>query len=152
PLGVPDISGCPGVGKSKSFLGVSASTQQDFTFPFPITIDTADIGGPSAGLAMTLGIINELSDGRLTGGTIVAATGTIDPAGAVGDVGGVAQKTVAVERAGATVFFVPPPELGVARSKATSSLHVFAVSSLAQALSDLRHLGGQVPSAGAHPS
>jgi PDZ domain-containing protein len=144
-------SGCPGVKPARGFLGVSIQTQQDFTYPFPVTINTADIGGPSAGLAMTLGLINTLSGGHLTGGRIVAATGTIDPSGDVGDVGGVAQKTIAVEQAGATVFFVPPPELGAARSKATSSLHVYAVSTLARALSILQKLGGHVPpAAGAH--
>jgi PDZ domain-containing protein len=63
----------------------------------------------------------------------------------VEDVGGVPQKTIAVERAGATVFFVPPQELSAARSKATPQLHVYAVSTLAQALRILKHLGGTMP-------
>ena len=92
-----------------------------------------------------MGIIDKLSGGDLTGKRIVAATGTIDPAGDVGDVGGVAQKTIAVERAGATVFFVPPQELAVARSTATPQLHVYAVSSLTQALRILQRLGGTMP-------
>ena len=96
---------------------------------------------------MTLGLINTLSGGHLTGGRTVAATGTIDEFGNVRDVGGVAQKTIAVERAGATVFLVPPPELGVAKSKADAPLHVYAVSTLAQALSVLHKLGGDVPAA-----
>jgi PDZ domain-containing protein len=146
PAGVPAETEC-GVPPSKGFLGLSVGTQQDFAYPFPITINTAGIGGPSAGLAMTLGLLNTLSGGHLTGGRIIAATGTIDPSGDVGDVGGVAQKTIAVERAGATVFFVPPPELAIARSKATPTLQVFAVSTLAQALSVLQRMGGHVPPA-----
>ena len=106
---------------------------------------TADIGGPSAGLAMTLGIIDKLSGGDLTGKRTVAATGTIDAQGDVGDVGGVAQKTIAVERAGATVFFVPPQEYAAAMSKDTPQLHVYAVSSLDQALKILKNLGGTIP-------
>jgi PDZ domain-containing protein len=145
PPGFSNQSGCPGVRPSKGYLGVAVQTQQDFTYPFPITIRTPDIGGPSAGLAMTLGLLNTLSGGDLTGGKVVAATGTIDPSGAVGDVGGVAQKAVAVERAGATVFLVPGPELAAARSKATPSLHVYAVNTLAQALAVLGRLGGHVP-------
>ncbi len=82
---------------------------------------TQDIGGPSAGLAMTLGIIDKLSSGRLTGNRIVAATGTIDQYGNVGDVGGVAEKTIAVERAGATIFFVPSVELGDRRVQGDSA-------------------------------
>ncbi len=108
-------------------------------------MNTADIGGPSAGLAMALGIMDKLSGGHLTGNRIVAATGTIDPAGNVGDVGGVAEKTIAVERAGATVFFVPPQELAAAKSKDTSQLHVYAVSTLDQALRILKSLGGTLP-------
>ncbi len=145
PAGDTGYSACPGVKPSRGFLGISVETQQDFGFPFPIAINTANIGGPSAGLAMTLGLINTLSGGHLTAGKVVAATGTMSPTGVVGDVGGVAQKTIAVENAGATVFFVPPQELAVARSKATASLHVYAVSSLAQALSILRQLGGEFP-------
>ena len=147
PAGTSADSGCPGVRPSKGFLGVTVQTQQAFTYPFAVSINTADIGGPSAGLAMTLGLIDTLSSGHLTGDRIVAATGTIDPLGNVGDVGGVPQKTLAVERAGATVFLVPPPELAAARSKATSSLHVYAVSTLAQALSVLEKLGGAAPPA-----
>ena len=114
-------------------------TQPVYDFPFPIKIDSDQIGGPSAGLAWTLGIINSLSGGHLTGGRTIAASGTIRPDGSVGDVGGVAQKTVAVERAGATVFFVPDyrDSVDAARSKATPNLKVFGVSSLGQALRDL---------------
>jgi PDZ domain-containing protein len=94
---------------------------------------------------MTLGIIDKLSGGRLTGRRIVAATGTIDPQGDVGDVGGVPQKTIAVERAGATVFFVPPQEYKAAMSKDIPQLHVYAVSTLDQALRILERLGGTAP-------
>ena len=146
-------SGCPGVvGPNRAFLGVEASTQQEFSYPFPVSVDTAGIGGPSAGLAMTLGIIDKLSGGHLTGGATVAATGTISPDGTVGDVGGVAQKTIAVERAGATVFLVPPPEYQVARSEATPSLHVYKVSTLDQALAVLHRLGGQLPAGPSAPT
>ena len=81
----------------------------------------------------------------------MAATGTIDPDGTVGDVGGVEQKTVAVERAGASVFLVPVAELATARAKATPGLKVIAVSSLHQALMDLQHLGGRLGRAAAGP-
>lgn len=139
-------TGCPGTTQAPhSYLGVQVETQQDFTFPFPIRIQTSRIGGPSAGLAMTMGIIDSLSGGHLTGGRTVAATGTIDPAGHVGDVGGVPQKTVAVERAGATVFFVPADERATAVAKATPSLHVYGVRSLSQVLTVLQRLGGSVP-------
>jgi PDZ domain-containing protein len=139
-------AGCPAVaGPVRAYLGVGVETHQRFAFPIAVSVDTSDIGGPSAGLAMALGIIDRLSGGDLTGGAVVAATGTIDLSGQVGDVGGVAQKTVAVERAGATVFLVPPPEYKVARARAGPSLQVVAVASLEQALGVLARLGGHVP-------
>ena len=106
PKGLVD-TGCGAPTKPTAYLGIVPQTQQDWQFPVKVTVHTQNIGGPSAGLAMTLGIIDKLSSGRLTGPRIVAATGTIDQDGNVGDVGGVAEKTIAVERAGATVFFVP---------------------------------------------
>lgn len=127
-----------------AFLGIEAETQQAWQFPVKVTVHTQDIGGPSAGLAMTLGIIDKLSGGHLTGGRVVAATGTIDQDGNVGDVGGVAEKTIAVERAGATVFFVPKVELKTAEAKASAQLHVYAVSNLDQVLRILQRLGGKV--------
>ncbi len=139
-------------GKTVPFVGiVSMGTQPVYDLPFPIKINSDQIGGPSAGLAWTLGIINSLSGGHLTGGRTIAASGTIDPNGGVGDVGGVAQKTVAVERAGATVFLVPDQELAVARSKATANLKVYGVSSLAQAMKDLGSHGGNLGSASSGP-
>ncbi len=144
PKGLTD-SGCGPPVKPTAYLGVLTQTQQNWHFPVDVTVHTTNIGGPSAGLAMTLGIIDRLSSGRLTGNRVVAATGTMDQYGNVGDVGGVAEKTIAVEQAGATVFFVPPQELGTAESKATPQLHVYAVRNLDQVLRILRRLGGSVP-------
>ncbi len=134
------------------YLGVSSSTNLVYNLPFDVTIDSGDIGGPSAGLAFTLGIIDLLSNGKLTNGAKVAATGEILPNGAVTDVGGVAQKTVAVRNAGATVFFVPKGEYKDARSQAGSHLKIFPVTTLDQALADLKTLGGQVPPAPPAPA
>ncbi len=139
-------TGCGAPFRATAYLGHHPQTQQDWHFPVKVTVHTQDIGGPSAGLAMTLGIIDKLNSGRLTGNRIVAATGTIDQYGNVGDVGGVAEKTIAVERAGATVFFVPSVELKTAESKASSQLHVYGVNNLDQVLRILKRLGGNVPS------
>jgi PDZ domain-containing protein len=136
------------------FIGIEGlGTQPVYDFPFPITINSDEIGGPSAGLAWTLGIINSLSGGRLTGGRTIAASGTIRPDGSVGDVGGGEQKTVAVENAGATVFFVPDDKdfYGPAFAKATPNLKVIPVSSLAQVLKDLERMGGHLGSAATGP-
>ena len=144
PKGLVD-TGCGTPTKPTAYLGIQPQTQQDWHFPVKVTVHTQNIGGPSAGLSMTLGIMDKLSSGRLTGNRIVAATGTIDQDGNVGDVGGVAEKTIAVERAGATVFFVPSVEYKAAESKATPQLHVYAVKNLDQVLRILKSLGGKVP-------
>jgi PDZ domain-containing protein len=119
--------------------------------PFPVSISSDNIGGPSAGLAFTLGLIDSLSGGELTGGRTVAATGTIHPDGTVGPVGGVSQKTVAVEAAKASIFFVPRDELRDARAKAKPGLTVIGVSSLSDALQALARLGGTLGAAAKGP-
>lgn len=139
-------SNCPRIsGPSHSWIGVSLEDGVRYDLPGTITIDTRYIGGPSAGLAMTLALIDQLTSGSLTGHVVVAATGTIDAGGNVGDVGGVAEKTVAVQRAGAKVFLVPAIEVATARAAAPPGLKVLGVSTLAQALRDLRAIGGAAP-------
>lgn len=112
--------------------------------PVKVDLSSEGIVGPSAGLAFTLGLMQELDPADLTGGRKVAATGTMSIDGSVGDVGGVAQKTIAVRNAGASIFFVPPQEYSVAKAHAGSQLHVFAVSSIAQAVHILESFGGRI--------
>jgi PDZ domain-containing protein len=139
-------SGCAGVsGANRSWLGVSLEDASSYVFPAKVSIDTNDIGGPSAGLAMTLSIIDELSRHSLTGGVKIAATGTIDQYGNVGDVGGVAEKTVAVQRAGAKYFIVPKVEVATATANAAPGLRIIGVTTLDQALRALERIGGAKP-------
>jgi Lon-like protease len=114
-------------------LGVSVVRN----FPFPLTISSGDIGGPSAGLMWTLGLIELLTPGDLTRGRQIAGTGQIDPDGRVQPVGGVEQKVVAAERAGAAIFFAPPSEAARARSVARR-IRVVPVRSYRDALRFLR--------------
>ena len=104
-------------------------------------IDTSDIGGPSAGLAMTLSVLDELTPGNLTGGKRVAVTGEIAPDGTVLEVGGVAQKAVAARHRGAQLFIVPIQEVAEARTRA-GSMPVVGVRNLDDALKALRAAGG----------
>ncbi|MGO9206929.1 MAG: PDZ domain-containing protein [Candidatus Limnocylindrales bacterium] len=114
--------------------------------PLPVKVDLSSEGivGPSAGLAFTLGLMQELDQANLTGGRKVAATGTMSIDGTVGDVGGVAQKTIAVRGAGASVFLVPPQEYAVAKAHAGPHLKVYAVSTIGQAVHVLESLGGRI--------
>lgn len=126
-------------------VGVQLATKGlRFDMPFDVRIDSANIGGPSAGLAFTLGVIDVLTEGELTGGRKVAVTGTIELDGRVGDVGGVVQKTAAVRRAGATLFLVPPGEFAQAQAHANGKVKVVQVSTLAEALAALQANGGEL--------
>jgi PDZ domain-containing protein len=135
-----------GNGQKATFnLGIESEDQIRYVYPFPVTIDVTNIGGPSAGLAMTLGVIDALDGGSLTGGHTVAATGTIDAKGDVGEIGGAAQKTVAVENAGASIFLVPSGKnYRDAMSKDKPGLKIYPVSTLDQALAVLTAHGGSV--------
>ena len=85
-----------------------ATANPGFMFPVDIEIDSTNIGGPSAGLVYTLGVMNALTpDSDLMRGRLIAGTGEIRPDGDVGPIGGVRQKVVAAEAAGAEIMLVP---------------------------------------------
>ncbi|MFI5973802.1 S16 family serine protease [Streptomyces sp. NPDC051452] len=118
-----------------------------------VTLRLADVGGPSAGLLFTLGIIDKLdgdgSGGDLTGGRTIAGTGTITADGKVGAVGGVALKTQAARRDGASVFLVPKAECSDAKSELPKGLRLVPVTTLRGAVDALLALEkgkGPVPS------
>ncbi|MEU8978319.1 PDZ domain-containing protein [Streptomyces sp. NPDC058251] len=118
-----------------------------------VTLKLADVGGPSAGLLFSLGIVDKLdgdgSGGDLTGGRTIAGTGTIDTDGTVGAVGGVALKTQAARRDGATIFLVPKAECSDAKSELPKGLRLIPVTTLKGAVDSLVSLEkgkGSVPS------
>lgn len=118
-----------------------------------VTLKLADVGGPSAGLLFSLGVIDKLNGdgngGDLTGGRTIAGTGTIDADGTVGAVGGVPLKTQAAKRDGATVFLVPKAECSDAEAELPKGLRLVPVTTLKGAVSALVALEtgkGSVPS------
>ena len=114
--------------------------------PFELDIQTGQIGGPSAGLAFTLTLIDELTEGELTGGGRVAVTGTIELDGSVGAIGGLRQKASTVAQAGVDVFIVPlsqgEEDIAAARKSGGDGLTIITVSTLEEAISALEKLGG----------
>jgi PDZ domain-containing protein len=132
-------------GRSGGFLGISTSQRVSEATDLPLTIDidSGNVGGNSAGLAFTLAIVDELTEGSLTGNNRVAVTGTIELDGTVGEVGGVPQKAVAARRAGATVFLVPRSLEAQALENA-GDMKVIPVSNLDEALAALASIGGNV--------
>lgn len=131
------------------FLGIVSEQITDEQYPFEIEIDTKRVSGPSAGLAFTLAIIDDLTPGELTGGKRVAVTGSILPGGDVAAVGGVEQKAIAARRSGAQLMLVPacgPPaprrcEADLAREHA-DGMRVVIVATIDDALAALDRFGG----------
>lgn len=93
--------------KKKVGLGISLVTDRTVTVKPPVEIETDEIGGPSAGLMFSLEIYNQLVKEDMTKGYAIAGTGTINYEGVVGPIGGIKQKVVAADKAGANIFFAP---------------------------------------------
>jgi PDZ domain-containing protein len=128
---------------ARGVMGVEVVPQVlTYDFPVDVQIDTGDVGGPSAGLAFTLAIIDDLTPGDLTGGHEVAVTGTISGDGTVGPVGGTGQKAAAVRDAGMSLFLVPTADYEDAVARAGDDLEVVAVDTLDEALAALAEHGG----------
>jgi PDZ domain-containing protein len=122
-------------------IGISAiALNPRFEYPFPINIDAGLVGGPSAGLMYTLAVMELLAPDDLTHGVVVAGTGTIDSAGNVGPIGGVRQKVVAAEAAGAEVMLVPASNLEEALTARRQEMELIPVATLDEALAALATL------------
>lgn len=108
--------------------------------PSDLNISLAKTGGPSGGLAFAIGIVELLTSENVLQGKSVAVTGSIDSAGKVGSIGGVAEKILAAKKAGATLILVPQANCqDLAPNIATipSGIKVAAVSSLEEAMAAL---------------
>ncbi len=110
--------------------------------PFTVNIDLDKIGGPSAGLMFTLGIMDKLKPEDLTGGKIIAGTGTIDDDGNVGPIGGIPQKLVGAKDAGAQLFLVPKGNCAEALKNAVAGLPMAEVATVDDALTALKTFSG----------
>ncbi|MBW1597101.1 PDZ domain-containing protein [Streptomyces sp. JJ38] len=125
-------------GDGRAIVGIEAGTAH--TFPFEIDIQLADVGGPSAGLMFALGITDKLTPEDLTGGTFVAGTGTINPDGEVGPIGGVTMKTRAARDAGARYFLTPEANCPTAAGDRPDGLTLVKVATIADALDALESI------------
>jgi PDZ domain-containing protein len=131
----------------RAIIGIAPEDRiVDFEFPIDVTIDAGTVGGPSAGLAFTLAVLDLLTPGELTGGRRVAVTGTMSLDGTVGPVGGGVQKAVSVREDGFDVFLVPSAEEDEVRAAVGDDLDVIAVDTLDEALEALAALGGNADS------
>jgi PDZ domain-containing secreted protein len=136
----PDDERTPEDESGGPFVGIEV--RPAYATPYDVEIDSGKVGGPSAGLAFTLAVIDLLTPGELTGGTRVAATGEVLDDGRIGIVGGVAQKTASVRDEGVELFLVPAGDFETAAAAADESVEVVAVETLDDALRALAERGG----------
>ncbi|MEZ0076704.1 PDZ domain-containing protein [Planotetraspora sp. GP83] len=132
--------------EGKALVGVRM--QSAYKFPFKVDISVGQVGGPSAGLMFSLGIYDKLTPGGITGGKSVAGTGTIDPNGNVGPIGGIEQKMVGARSAGATIFLTPSGNCADAVRAVPKGLRLVKVETLegaVKAMDALRTGSGDVP-------
>jgi PDZ domain-containing protein len=125
----------------RPILGILAEVSPALAIHLPVKIsfNLGNVGGPSAGLAFALQILEER--GRdVDHGYRVAATGVIEPDGSVGAIGGVKQKTIGARKAHVDVFLVPAGDNYREATKYADGLRIIAVKSFQQALRKLATL------------
>lgn len=131
-----------GDGRTQGVLGVVlAVLPKDGS----LAINLGGIGGPSAGLMFSLGIVDKLTPGPLTGGRFIAGTGAIDAEGTVSNIGGIQFKMAAARAAGATVFLLPAGECTEAVAAAPAGLQLIKVGTLHDAVTALGDLDAGRP-------
>lgn len=127
-------------------VGVYLAPAVRYIIPRKVTIKSQGIGGPSAGMMFALEIYQQITGRNLARGRAIAGTGEIYPNGRVGVIGGIGQKVVTVERAGARIFLCPvgnyAKALAMKRRMGYHALKIYPVSTIAQALSDLARGSG----------
>jgi PDZ domain-containing protein len=131
-----------GAGKGanrRPVVGVSLDPALDIQLPIPVRINAGSVGGPSAGVAFALEVMEEL--GRdVVHGHKIAATGEIRPDGSIGPIGGVKQKTIGAREAHVDAFLVPAGDNAREARKYANGLRIIPVETFPQALHALATL------------
>jgi PDZ domain-containing protein len=126
----------------RPIVGIAVEQFADIELPIPVEIDLGGVGGPSAGLAFALDVVEELR-GDVDQGLRVAVTGELELDGGVVAIGGVEQKVIGARRSGADVFVVPAGENAVEARRHAGDLRIIPVESFEQALQKLATIGAK---------
>jgi PDZ domain-containing protein len=129
--------------ETKPYIGIGVGEFYQAEFPISFTLE--DVGGPSAGLMFATGIVDKLTPGDLTGGHHVAGTGTIEPDGTVGNIGGIRQKLAGARNAGATLFVMPADHCKEASGHIPDGLIVVPVKTLTDAVTAIQDYAAGKP-------
>lgn len=130
------VSLTPEIQDGVARIGIQPGTLYRYPFQVSVNIDP-NIGGPSAGLMFSLAIYDTLTPGSLTGGKVIAGTGTIDLDGNVGPIGGIQQKIAGAERDGAELFLVPPDNCAEALGVEDGNPRLVRVDTMESALKSI---------------
>ena len=130
----PDVAGAPLVGVVFDTVNLALD------LPIDVRVDSRSIGGPSAGMAYTLALLDLLTPGDLTKGHVIAGTGTIHFDETVGPIGGVRQKVFAARAIGAEIVLVPRDNYADALTAAGDGVEIVPVTTLQEALDYLETL------------
>ena len=119
-------------------IGIYVGEVPEFPFNIDITLDS--VSGPSAGQIFALAIYDKLTPGSLTGGNVIAGTGTVSPGGTIGKIGGIKSKMYGAVRAGAKYFLAPAENCSEVVGNIPNGLTVIKVANLKDSLSALQDI------------
>jgi len=123
----------------RAIVGIILAPELDIRLPLKVRIDAGGVGGPSAGLAFALEVLEQLGR-NVTHGHRVAATGEIFADGTVGPIGGIKQKTIGARRAHVDAFLVPAGDNAREARRYAHGLRIIPVETFPQALRALATL------------
>jgi PDZ domain-containing protein len=123
----------------RTIIGVIIDQEAFIKLPLRVKIDAGNVGGPSAGLAFALDVLEELGK-DVDHGRRIAATGQIGLDGTVSSIGGIRQKTIGVRNSGIRVFLVPAGENAAEARRYAHGVRILAVRNFQQALHELATL------------
>ena len=139
---VPLTTVAAGTDPSRGVVGVLLEPNEKIKLPIRVSIDARGVGGPSAGLAFALDVMQELGH-NVDRGRKIAATGEIFLDGRIGPIGGIKQKTIGAREAGVDAFLVPAGRNAVDARKYAHGLRIIPVKNFQQALRVLATLPQQ---------
>lgn len=127
----PDVAAADPDADPVPYLGIGVGIQHEAPFDIDFTLE--NVGGPSAGMMFSLAMVDMLTPGSLTAGGHVAGTGTIDPEGTVGPIGGIEQKLQGASASGATLFLAPVENCDGVVGNEPDGMRVVPVTTLSEA-------------------
>jgi len=129
------------------FPAIGVLVSGKYEFPIDVSIQLQNVGGPSAGLAFALGVVERLTEEVVADSFVIAATGSITASGTVGPIGGVAQKAYGAAASGAEWFLIPADNCDAVASTQVSDVTIVPVRTLDDAMAVLEaiHLGEELP-------